>query len=130
MHQEGYIYIGHGSGSMYCSNESLLNNQCITAISFLMGCSSVRMGVMHQYTHIDSVLYYCLNKAPAVVGCLWDVSDGDLDRITKSLLQQLKDASSERSLVELVRKAKEASLLRSIVGDSVVVYGLPIQLRI
>ena len=230
----GYLYMGHGSGSAYCSNESMLEGPAIRAVSFLLGCSSVRLGTLKpaqsareekgekgaesgereekgekgeegignelqsgmnaekdlksvmeiekdsknaveiekdsnnkqtsqpiQFTQssnpsslsssltsspssfspppppslsfslprIDTVLYYLLKQAPAVVGCLWDVSDGDLDRITHSLLSHFLQTNKEHDLSQLTTKARAASLLHSLVGAAVVVYGLPTSCR-
>ena len=44
--QSGYLYMGHGSGAAYCSHESMLEGSPIRAISFLLGCSSVRLGTL------------------------------------------------------------------------------------
>lgn len=201
--------MGHGSGSAYCSIESMLEGPSIRAISFLLGCSSVRLGTFDpansakkevredkrensegskslmkeenlkgfenaerytdskcvsksnhsidqkaltvsldsqsssnpnqlsltlsipslRLTRIDTVLYYLLQQAPIVVGCLWDVSDGDLDRITHRLVTHLIETNKEHDLSQLTALARTASLLRSLVGASVVVYGLPTSCR-
>ena len=89
LHSHALLYIGHGSGSKYYSHESMLSDPAISAQAFLMGCSSVRMGLAGCCVRLESPLYYLLLGCPIMVGCLWDVSDGDLDRMTRYILEAL-----------------------------------------
>ncbi|KAM7458087.1 hypothetical protein BLSTO_01148 [Blastocystis sp. subtype 1] len=90
LHGPAFLYSGHGSGAKYYSYEQMLaETEPFSAVSLLMGCSSLRMGTRGNWTHIGAPLYYALNRCPVVVGCLWDVSDGDLDRMTKFMLNSV-----------------------------------------
>lgn len=87
LHGAAFLFSGHGSGCKYYSYEQMLTeNDPFSAISLLMGCSSVRMGSEAGWVYLGAPVYYLMNAAPVVVGCLWDVSDGDLDRMTKFML--------------------------------------------
>ncbi|KNB42849.1 hypothetical protein JH06_3673 [Blastocystis sp. subtype 4] len=61
-------------------------------------------------------------QSPATVrlriGCLWDVSDGDLDRMTRFIIDTLVSSEKPVDLCELLEQAKEKCLLRSLVGSS------------
>ena len=83
------MYIGHNNGSKYYSDDKLFQLSGVHPISFLMGCSSVRLGLRHEVVNIATCYYYLLKRCPMVVGCLWDVGDADLDRMTKKLFVML-----------------------------------------
>lgn len=85
---EALLYAGHGSGAKYFSHESMLGQRG-APLGLLMGCSSGTHGVAWGGGAAETPLYYLVLRAPVVVGvtrgdeeigCLWDVSDGDLDR--------------------------------------------------
>ena len=83
------MYVGHNNGSKYYSDDKVFDLQQIHPLCFLMGCSSVRLGLRENVVNITSVYYYLLKRCPMVVGCLWDVGDADIDRVTKRILEYL-----------------------------------------
>ena len=54
-----------------------------------MGCSSVRLGTKGKVIHLASGFYYLVKNCYFMLGCLWDVGDIDIDRITKKILEVL-----------------------------------------
>ncbi|KAF3592824.1 hypothetical protein DY000_02027105 [Brassica cretica] len=81
-----FLYFGHGSGSQYLSSREIekLENCCAT---FLMGCSSGSLWLKGCYIPQGIPLSYLLAGSPAIVANLWDVTDRDIDRFGKALLE-------------------------------------------
>ncbi|KAG2661846.1 separase-like isoform X2 [Panicum virgatum] len=80
-----FLYFGHGSGTQYVSGKEIekLNN-CAAAL--LMGCSSGTLHCKGSYAPRGAPLSYLFAGSPAIVANLWDVSDKDIDRFSKALL--------------------------------------------
>lgn len=136
------LYIGHGGG------ESLLSRSGIASLSsgesnttrssvILMGCSSGRLESVNRrnskttsqlpihYEPEGIALSYLLAGAPCVVGNLWDVTDGDIDRYTESLLSSMFDGSG-RSIAQCVADARGACKMKYLVGCAPICYGFPV----
>ncbi|KAJ0263460.1 Separase [Hirschfeldia incana] len=81
-----FLYFGHGSGAQYLSSREIekLENCCAT---FLMGCSSGSLWLKGCYIPQGIPLSYLLAGSPAIVANLWDVTDRDIDRFAKALLE-------------------------------------------
>uniref|UniRef100_A0A0D9VLJ6 separase n=1 Tax=Leersia perrieri TaxID=77586 RepID=A0A0D9VLJ6_9ORYZ len=80
-----FLYFGHGSGTQYVSGKEIekLDN-CAAAL--LMGCSSGTLHCKGGYAPQGAPLSYLSAGSPAVIANLWDVSDKDIDRFSKALL--------------------------------------------
>ncbi|XP_047080035.1 separase-like [Lolium rigidum] len=80
-----FLYFGHGSGSQYVSGKEIekLDN-CAAAL--LMGCSSGTLDCKGGYAPQGAPLSYLLAGSPSVIANLWDVTDKDIDRFSKALL--------------------------------------------
>ncbi|XP_047043753.1 separase-like [Lolium rigidum] len=80
-----FLYFGHGSGSQYVSGKEIekLDN-CAAAL--LMGCSSGTLHCKGAYAPQGAPLSYLFAGSPSVIANLWDVSDKDIDRFSKALL--------------------------------------------
>ena len=73
------LYFGHGSGGQYIRSRTIRElDHC--AVALLMGCSSAKLKEEGAYEPHGVVKSYLMAGAPAVVGCLWDVTDRDIDR--------------------------------------------------
>ncbi|XP_072953682.1 separase isoform X1 [Typha angustifolia] len=80
-----FLYFGHGSGTQYISgNEIEKVDQC--AATLLMGCSSGSLLCKGCYAPQGVPLSYLFAGSPAVVANLWDVTDKDIDRFGKAML--------------------------------------------
>lgn len=136
------LYIGHGGGESLLSRSeiaTLSSEQSNSARSsvILMGCSSGRLESVNRrnckttaqlpihYEPEGTALSYLLTGAPCVVGNLWDVTDGDIDRYTESLLSGMFDQSG-RSIAQCVADARGACKMKYLVGCAPVCYGLPV----
>ena len=116
-----------------------------------MGCSSGRLSLRGDYEPVGAVLSYLMAASPAAVANLWDVTDGDIDRFSKTVLQRWlqprreDDTESEdemggwsisgRATFELppreecvggaVADGRAACILPFLIGAAPVCYGVP-----
>ncbi|XP_010540470.1 PREDICTED: separase isoform X2 [Tarenaya hassleriana] len=89
-----FLYFGHGSGAQYISRHEIENLENCAA-TFLMGCSSGSLWLKGCYIPQGIPLSYLLASSPAIVANLWDVTDRDIDRFGKAMLEGwLKERSS------------------------------------
>ncbi|KAL5787518.1 hypothetical protein ACOSP7_004467 [Xanthoceras sorbifolium] len=89
-----FIYFGHGSGAQYISRHDLLKlEKC--AATLLMGCSSGSLSLNGSYIPQGTPLSYLLAGSPVIVANLWEVTDKDIDRFGKAMLDAwLRERSS------------------------------------
>jgi separase len=79
-----FLYIGHGSGGRYFGRSTVRESNC-RAVTLLMGCSSLR--TVDEGPGFDgrSVIHeYLIAQCPCIIGCLWLVTDGEIDRKSNS----------------------------------------------
>ena len=67
--------------------------------------------------------------SPFVLGNLWDVTDRDIDRFTKALLESWLSAGSGAPLLDHMATSRQATHLKHLIGAAPIVYGLPIYLQ-
>ncbi|KAH7299924.1 hypothetical protein KP509_24G035800 [Ceratopteris richardii] len=83
---ELFVYFGHGSGDQYLSERRMRKmDRCAAAL--LMGCSSGRLHPQGDYEPVGVPLWYLMAGCPTAISNLWDVTDGDIDRFSRVLLQ-------------------------------------------
>lgn len=111
-----FLYFGHGSGSRHLMSSG--SNRVV----FLFGCNSARLLCVRNYKRNGSLLRY-LNKDSTVVGCLWEVTDRDIDRFSIKVIEGL--GRGEGCIGKLVSMCRNEFKMRYLNGASVVVYGLP-----
>lgn len=65
------------------------------------------------------------------MACLWDVTDKDIDRFTKNILNKLMSAEGDKNsrLSDYIPAARRACKLEYLIGCASVVYGLPVSLK-
>lgn len=122
-----YIYVGHGAGARFLDSQAVLKQQ-IRAASLLVGCSSAALAVRGDQEGQGIILYYLIAGCPLVLGNLWDVTDRDIDRFTKVLLESWLSAGPGAPLLDYMGPARQATHLKHLIGAAPVVYGLPIHL--
>ena len=78
---------GEGAGEVYIPGRSLRKlDKC--AAAFLMGCSSGKLSGRGDYEPCGIPLSYLMAGCPTAVANLWDVTDGDIDRFSRSVLEK------------------------------------------
>uniref|UniRef100_A0AC34FBZ8 Separase n=1 Tax=Panagrolaimus sp. ES5 TaxID=591445 RepID=A0AC34FBZ8_9BILA len=140
-----FLYIGHGSGGRYVGPSTIRKALC-KAVAILMGCSSVRIEDQgHGFDGISAVNDYTIAGAPCTIGCLWMVTDGEIDKFLINFIERcftewskkiskpvLKSDGNDtvkypyRLLIKAIVQARQACRLKTLTGGSVVVYGIPV----
>ncbi|XP_062077222.1 separase isoform X2 [Humulus lupulus] len=80
-----FIYFGHGSGAQYIPRHEIQKLENCAA-TLLMGCSSGSLTLNGCYVPHGTPLSYLLAGSPAIIANLWDVTDKDIDRFGKAML--------------------------------------------
>ncbi|XP_070758909.1 separin [Enoplosus armatus] len=122
-----YIYVGHGAGARFLDSQAVLKRQ-MRAASLLFGCSSAALAVRGDQEGQGIILNYLIAGCPFVLGNLWDVTDRDIDRFTKALLESWLSAGSGAPLLDYMGSSRQATHLKHLIGAAPVVYGLPVHL--
>ncbi|KAG8347187.1 separase [Trypanosoma vivax] len=130
-----YIYVGHGKGEQLIHREELYERfpdyEHFPAV-FLMGCSSARMegGSTHDCYGMPYAFLHA--GCPLLVGCLWHVTDGEIDRLTKRLLTLIASGGEDGRPLrvgEALRIARRACKLPFLTGYATVLYGMNLLLN-
>ena len=147
-----YVYVGHSTGERLVGR-SVLYDACFAdgdpisdgrprrraPTTLLMGCSSAKMSAGPTHDPYGMPMAYLHAGAPALVGCLWDVTDGEIDKLTIALLSQFfakADVASsslldgDHSLSLAVALARRSCKFFYLTGGAVVMYGIPVQCRL
>lgn len=81
------LYFGHGSGGQFIRARTVKKlDEC--AVALLMGCSSGALKDAGEFQPHGMVLAYLLGGSAAVVANLWDVTDKDIDKFCKKVLEE------------------------------------------
>ncbi|XP_022978634.1 separase isoform X2 [Cucurbita maxima] len=81
-----FIYFGHGSGAQYIPRHEIQKLDACAA-SLLMGCSSGSLTLNGYYVPQGIPLSYLKAGSPVIVANLWEVTDKDIDRFGKAILE-------------------------------------------
>jgi hypothetical protein len=110
-------------------NERRSLHDCVNyiAASMLMGCRSVQLSPNGEYEPDGLVLAHLIAGSLTVIGNLWTVTDGDLDELTKAILQEWLN-HREFSLLDAVASARNVAKmkLKYLNGAALVCYGFPL----
>ncbi|CAD5205349.1 unnamed protein product [Bursaphelenchus okinawaensis] len=132
--QDVFIYIGHGNGIKYIGSTNALQKSECRAACILMGCSSVEIADEGKGYDGRSVLHeFVVSHCPCLVGCLYTVTDGEIDGVFMELLRYLNEkgrkpssgAETYRLLLRGVIQARKKCRLKLLTGHAVVCYGIP-----
>ncbi|XP_073049001.1 separase isoform X1 [Primulina eburnea] len=139
-----FIYFGHGSGTQYIPGHEIQKlNHC--AASLLLGCSSGSLYLKGSYVPLGAPISYLIAGSPVIIANLWEVTDKDIDRFGKAMLNAwLRERSAEctecdstvqtcksstcnhrRRIGSFMAQAREACTLGYLIGASPVCYGVP-----
>ena len=124
------MYFGHGGGEQYVRGHKLKSIRGKSVV-LLMGCSSGRLHPSGEFDPWGTVNHYLLAGCPSIVANLWDVTDKDIDRFTKEMINHwgLPRGPSSESLADAVAKSRDACILEYLVGAAPVVHGIPIHIK-
>ena len=130
-----FLYCGHGDGRRYVGSEQLQQLPRCPA-SLLIGCSSGVLKPNGGLAPGGMALTYLHAGCPALFANLWDVTDGEADRLTTALLslctvsdKSAADEDQTTELLSVVAKARSACRLPFLTGGAGVVYGVPLALK-
>ncbi|XP_011657385.1 separase isoform X3 [Cucumis sativus] len=111
-----FIYFGHGSGAQYIPKQEIQKLDACAA-SLLMGCSSGSLTLNGHYVPQGTPLSYLKAGSPVIVANLWEVTDKDIDRFGKAVLEAwLRERScalSSSAQHDIVTKELEAMKISS-----------------
>lgn len=82
--------------------------------------------VNESFVFFSKVFRFLFGRRATILGCLWDVTDRDIDGLTFFLLEQLKSGAS---LGEALRYGRDLCKLKCLNGAAPVIYGLPVRAR-
>ena len=132
--EEIYLYCGHGAGEDFFSPSKICTRNR-APIALLMGCSSCRPRDIEigDYESSGPAIEFLTHGSAAVVGNLWDVSDGEIDRLTSSVLSlwmgdRENDGNIEietLSLADALARSRSKCRLPYLVGAACIVMGVP-----
>lgn len=126
-HLDAYVYGGHKGGEHLLPRAGLYEwmpaqHHAQPSLVLLMGCSSARLFSSAVSDGFGLPLAYLSAGVSCMVGCVWDVTDGDVDRLTYRFLEC---AAERRTTVgEALAVARRACKLRCLTGLATVFYGL------
>ena len=149
--QDLFAYCGHGAGERYLGGEGgeslRASPLAVSTAAILMGCSSGRLKRVGPLEPRGMALSYLMAGCPLAIGCLWDVSDRDIDRfadfvfrvggvyvnVPPKMVSDSKGKTSEEAcamtLPLAVARGRESVRMKFLIGAAPVCYGLPVICR-
>ncbi|GMI95409.1 EXTRA SPINDLE POLES, RADIALLY SWOLLEN 4, homolog of separase, HOMOLOGY OF SEPARASE 1 [Hibiscus trionum] len=114
-----YLYLGHGSGEQYLSIDEIQRlEKC--AATMLMGCSSGSLRLSGCYVPRGVSLSYIRAGSPVTVANLWEVTDKDIDRFGKAVLNAwLRERTDLADCSECNQPMKESGAIKMRRGRKV-----------
>lgn len=107
-----FAYFGHGSGVKHIQMHT-------PSVLLLFGCSSVKLIERQNFQKVGVPIKY-LSTAQVILGCLWDVTDYDIDMFGMNLIELI---SNGETIHQALSKAICKMRLKWLNGASIVVYG-------
>ena len=132
-----YIYLGHNSGLRYLGK---LCENSVNCLSLIIGCSSAALFNKDQMVEpFGSSYYFLINFCPTYLGCLWNVTDRDIDKFVERFLKHTfriydQEASNNNiekctSIAKAVALSRNICKLKYLNGSAPVIRGLPISMK-
>ncbi|KAL6545762.1 hypothetical protein OROGR_009636 [Orobanche gracilis] len=143
-----FIYFGHGSGTQYIPGHEIQKLDTCAA-TLLLGCSSGSLYLKGCYLPQGAPISYILAGSPVIIANLWEVTDNDIDRFGKAMLDawlrersatssecaqcnvpptnccNYKNCSRRPRIGSFMGQARDACNLGFLIGASPVCYGVP-----
>lgn len=118
-----FVYFGHGSGDSIARNSAIRGCALKCAHCLLIGCSSGRpKGLDGDFDPTGTVDALLAAGAQRVCAALWDVTDGDTDRMMQESLEKI---FSSRSVLDSIATSRSKCLLSGCTAAAFVLFGLP-----
>ena len=129
------LYIGHGGAEKYFSEKDIKQFGPIKTAVILIGCASARQYKQEKYkrlTELNGVSAdYLKAKSPFLMGNLWSVTDKDIDKITRKVLNEIilfvngdkKYRERNFDLGHVIHMAKWNCHFKFLNGSAVTTYG-------
>ncbi|CAJ1013652.1 Peptidase family C50, putative [Leishmania lindenbergi] len=127
-----FVYAGHKGGEHLVPRSALYDWIPAAAgvppvLVLLMGCSSARMQASALYDCFGLPFAYLSAGVSCVLGCLWDVTDADIDRLTCRFLQVASQTMEDGKCItigECLAVARRACKLHYLTSMATVFYGV------
>ncbi|KAM0674213.1 separin protein [Gurleya vavrai] len=111
-----FFYFGHGNADKYLKKNSIKNK-----LVFLFGCSSSKTTMHKNFTRNGVVMNY-LQNLNSFIGCLWDITDKDLDRFCIYFLDNFFK-NEKTDLSKLIHDLRDNMKLKYLNGSAIVLWG-------
>lgn len=118
---EVFLYMGHGNGK-YVTDDVLFKKK-VTTVPLLYGCSSARMVDEGGSEAHGFCLTYLLSGCSLLLGCLWSVTDKDIDEFTLRIVDKFMQENGDFG--GAVAESKEVCRMKYLNGAAIILYGLP-----
>ncbi|CCW64498.1 unnamed protein product [Phytomonas sp. EM1] len=126
-----YVYLGHRRGESALPRGELYDRFPSSHFPdvLLMGCSSARMIGNAWFENYGMPWAYLHAGARSFIGCLWDITNGEVDRLTRRFLRYstsptVGEGKGVLSVGEALSAAREACKLPFLSGVTTVMYGV------
>lgn len=95
--------------------------------SLLWGCNSGALRVQGVHDALGTVLYYLYAGAPFVLGCLWIVTDVDIDSLSMTVMEKIFSTPCGISLA--LAESRDGCKLKYGNGSAPIIFGIPLPLQ-
>ncbi|OMO79929.1 Peptidase C50, separase [Corchorus capsularis] len=112
-----FLYFGHGSGEQYVSRHEIQSLENCAA-TLLMGCSSGSLRLHGNYIPKGISLSYLQAGSPVTIANLWEVTDKDIDRFGKAVVEAWLRERMELADCSQMVKEFEAMRIKGRRGNS------------
>ena len=117
--------MGHGNGIAHI-RESELYRKKVQCMMIVFGCGSADLCRENNEPH-GKIYSHLMNECPCMIGCLWEVTDKDIDKLTVDMFERIRKEKS-CDVASLIAKARKTCRLEALTGGAVVAIGLPSQI--
>lgn len=116
-------------GEQYVSGRSI-RKLLHSSAALLMGCSSGRLADKGSYEPWGAPLSFLMGGSPFAIANLWDVTDKDIDRFSRSIIEKWLSANrlsgvNLGSEMNRIAESRQVCKLQHLIGASPVCYGIP-----
>ncbi|CCW66365.1 unnamed protein product [Phytomonas sp. Hart1] len=126
-----YVYLGHKRGELELPRRELYDRFPFSHFPdvLLMGCSSAWMMGNAFFENYGMPWAYLHAGARTFIGCLWDITNGEVDRLSRRFLRysttpKLEGVGDGLSVGEALSAARKVCKLPFLSGMATVMYGV------